>query len=693
MRQQQPVPKRRAAFPRTFSFNKIVALDYFYISWDNRTLAFLNVICHGTNLQQVGFLKSYDGGTPSSRSTWRLFHELWVRPFGLPETMLTDGGGEFRYEFERAAEQCGIMQIISDSHSPWQNGRCERHGGWVKQRLEQELQSGHSVVANAEDLDMLLASLVSHKNRWFHRGGYSPYQLTFGINPRVPIELLSDDSLQEAGVSDITADGFEQDSAAAEFNRAHAIRQRARELCVSDVARNKIRLSSQGQLHKQRQWFPGQWVFVWRRFSGTGQGHVTRCRWTGPGLVLLQSGHTVWVSMRARLLKCNSDQLRPATHDESVGAELRRSGDIKELLQQTSSHRAGAVDVAAEGPPGAEAWDEPIVHETAPAVVPGPPEHEALPSIQEEEETSQHIATDSGSANRPQQLLRDIGPIATAPATPLPGVPAPATPLPRVLPRRRQVSAQTVEEPNLEPTPEASGNESSEAGAEKRRKTEQTKNEKKRPGRDVTESEKLERIALRELRRLRREDQERKNVSTTSSSDIATSSTQVASAATADDGLEARVPDEPALLEEDEADNSLLSFLEISRLDDQNLMAMPAKSRNSEFNMREATVEDRVGFRESDISEWENIKNMGAIKIHRGRESAELKQRFPHRVITSRMIRRKKPTPGVGNFKYKSRWCVHGHRDPDSDQLRTYSPMPSTEAISMFSRFASISHC
>jgi hypothetical protein len=60
----------------------------------------------------------------------------------------------------------------------------------------------------------------------------------------------------------------------------------------------------------------------------------------------MQSGHTVWVSMRARLLKYNSDQLRPASHDEAIGAELQKSGDIKELLDQASSHRAGAVDVS-----------------------------------------------------------------------------------------------------------------------------------------------------------------------------------------------------------------------------------------------------------------------------------------------------------------------------------------------------------
>lgn len=238
------------------------SIDYFFISWAGKTLAFLNMIDHGTNLQQVARLENYDGGAPNSRETWRLFNQIWVRPFGLPEVLLTDGGGEFRFEFERSAEQHGIMHIVSDANSPWQNGRVERHGGWVKHRLEQEIQSGQSVVNNTEDMDLLLISLVSHKNQWFHRGGYSPNQFTFGVNPRVPVDLLSDDPLLEPGLSDIKAEGFEQDSAAAGFNKAHLIRQRARELCVSTTAKDKVRLSSQGRPHVQRQWFPGQWVFV-----------------------------------------------------------------------------------------------------------------------------------------------------------------------------------------------------------------------------------------------------------------------------------------------------------------------------------------------------------------------------------------------------------------------------------------------
>ena len=247
------------------------------------------------------------------------------------------------------------------------------------------------MVSSPEELDLLLTALVSHKNRWFHRGGYSPCQLVFGINPRVPFELLSDDNLQAAAISDMLSDPFDQDTSSAEFARTHLIRQRARELCIQNTARDKIRLSSRGRPHQQKEWAVNQWVYIWRKYAGTGQGHITRSRWCGPGLVLLQQGHTVWVSLRSRLLKCNSDQLRAASHEESVGAELHRAGELGDISAQLSAHRASAVDVASEGTPPAEAWDDalPIPPDGRPeqpmgevsSTLPAIPEHHVLEQV------------------------------------------------------------------------------------------------------------------------------------------------------------------------------------------------------------------------------------------------------------------------------------------------------------------------
>ena len=39
--------------------------------------------------------------------------------------------------------------------------------------------------------------------------------------------------------------------------------------------------------------------------------------------------------------------------------------------------------------------------------------------------------------------------------------------------------------------------------------------------------------------------------------------------------------------------------------------------------------------------------------------------------------------PGLHQYKAKSRFCVHGHKDPDSGTFRTFAPTPSTEALNL----------
>ena len=294
-KQHGAIDRKKATLPRTFAFNRILGLDYFFIPFQGKTLAFLNVICHGTNLQQVARLVDYSGGSPSSEATWKLFSRMWLAPYGIPEVVVSDGGSEFKAFFERSMEQAGVLQITSDASSPWQNAKVERHGGWVKSRAEAEIDAGQSILASVEDLDDLVLNIVIHKNRWFSRGGFSPAQLAFGANPRIPADLLSEDPLQGPGWDDIHLDPYDQDTPAAEFSRAHLIRRRAGELCIAQNSKDKIRLSGKGKRHPQRTWSKGQWVFVWRRTPGIPSGHITRSRWTGPGLVVLQQGHTVWV--------------------------------------------------------------------------------------------------------------------------------------------------------------------------------------------------------------------------------------------------------------------------------------------------------------------------------------------------------------------------------------------------------------
>ena len=45
----KPQPSRKGAIPRTYEFNRIMALDLFYIPLRGQSLPILNIICHGTN--------------------------------------------------------------------------------------------------------------------------------------------------------------------------------------------------------------------------------------------------------------------------------------------------------------------------------------------------------------------------------------------------------------------------------------------------------------------------------------------------------------------------------------------------------------------------------------------------------------------------------------------------------------------
>ena len=686
-KQKRPIDRKKASMPRTFAFNRQVAVDVFYISWGNRTHAFLNVICLGTNFQQIQWLRPFEGGSPSSRVTWLAFQQCWLKPFGSPELLLSDGGGEFKDHFERSLEQHNIMQVISDAASPWQNAKVERHGGWLKERAEQELMSGLGLVTSSEELDELLSSLVMHKNRWFSRGGFSPSQLVFGTNPQLPTDLLADDP-QELGWQDVDMDPFDQDTAAAQFARSHRIRQRARELCIQHNSENKIRLASKGKIYKQRQWALGQWVFVWRKHPGSGQGHVTRSRWVGPGIVVLQAGHTVYVSMRSRLWKCNSEQLRPASHHESIGAALAQTHELQDILAQTRANRCGAVDVASEGTPDERAQLEPSPDPAQRPVVVSP--DQVLPTISEESELQ--LAPPGVGVGHALRRLEDSG-------TDL----RPHGPVEPESNGSEASDRRSREEPLAEPVPEAkrlrtttsesvpSSSASSSNPSRVRRQVDAIE--------DV-EARRLQREALKELRRLNREEKLTRVVAPKSAaaqvpSDVLRPLREaLQSDDTASAGIDPSLPPEAedeslALDSRGNIEHLVFANLEPCSSEDQlTLMTKVIKPRSSEFSMKDATADDVKGFAKSDEQEWNTICGLGAVKVLSPSEASDIRKSKPHRILASRMVRRKKPTPGIGNFKYKSRWCVLGHGDPDSGTFKTFAPMPSTECISLFFQLA-----
>ena len=442
--QRGPAPRRRAQMPKTFAFNKIVALDVLYISFQDLRVPILNAVCVGSNLQvavRLPIPKGLSGGTPTSYACWKGFVETWCRYLvGVPEMVMSDPGNEFRGYFERGCEFYGIYQHLCHPESPWENGKAERHGGWLKDRLDAEIRSGRGVLENLSDIDEYLAEVCACKNRWYCREGYTPYQLVFGEQPRLPHDLLSDHITSQHCLRDVYEDPLEVDSAAGEFRRRFVVRQAARQQAMKQASHQAISRATKSAVHLVKNWAPGQWVYVFRRARAGNDLHP-RDRWVGPGVVILSNNATVYVGMRSRLWRCSHSQLRPALPAEILGKEIASDPGLQDLLHQVmSSSRVGAVAVDKEGPPG--------------------PEHDLLPVHQGEgagelpEAPSPHmdIEVGGGSMSAPPADL-----------SPPPGldIPVPAgvrrtreaenVNLPS--PMRRRVSDISVEEPLLEPPP------------------------------------------------------------------------------------------------------------------------------------------------------------------------------------------------------------------------------------------------
>ena len=113
------------------------------------------------------------------------------------------------------------------------------------------------------------------------------------------------------------------------------------------------------------------------------------------------------------------------------------------------------------------------------------------------------------------------------------------------------------------------------------------------------------------------------------------------------------------------------------------------EDKPGEVNYRKLSRDDQKRFDESDAAEWKSVLSSKAVVVLDPSAAAIIRARSPDRILSSRMVRRMKPQPGLSTPpKCKSRWCIHGHQDPDTLSLRVYAPTPHTESLYAFLHIA-----
>ena len=108
--------------------------------------------------------------------------EKWVSIFGTPTKFITDNGGEFsNEEMILATNKLNIYHKTTGAESPWQNGLCEKNHATVDNILE-ALENDYPKIP----LETLLLWACVAKNSLLMVQGFSPYQIMFGKNPKLP---------------------------------------------------------------------------------------------------------------------------------------------------------------------------------------------------------------------------------------------------------------------------------------------------------------------------------------------------------------------------------------------------------------------------------------------------------------------------------------------------------------------------
>ena len=103
-----------------------------------------------------------------------------------------DKGTEFGADFQHLCQSRGVLPVVTDLETPWQNSVVERHGALFKMVLIEKACSLEAPTAEVE-VNELIDFTFPELNRRVGSAGFSPCQRVFGRQLRLSSSLLEDD--------------------------------------------------------------------------------------------------------------------------------------------------------------------------------------------------------------------------------------------------------------------------------------------------------------------------------------------------------------------------------------------------------------------------------------------------------------------------------------------------------------------
>ena len=281
-------PDRPAvALPLATDFNQVVTMDLKI--WNQNKNEYILYLIDAFTRYQVATV--INRKTPDQVING--IFEKWIQYFGFPDKILSDNGGEFsNAEMQEVANRTNLKLFTTGAYSPWQNGLCERNHAHTDNILQSVLRDYPQL-----SLKSALTWACTAKNSLTTIHGFSPFQLVFGRNIRLPNILNDPPPTYEIKTrSKALRDNLTAIHATRE---AHMKAESCEKL--KRALKSKVRTFDHTYQH-------GDYVYFKReRQEG----------WEGPARVVFQDNKVILVRQGGFFYKVSANRIKPA-HDDLI---------------------------------------------------------------------------------------------------------------------------------------------------------------------------------------------------------------------------------------------------------------------------------------------------------------------------------------------------------------------------------------
>ena len=305
-------PRPKVAPPIAHDLNETVCMDLKI--WPKYGVIILYIIDVFTRFTQAFIIPD-----KTADSVIKPFLESWIlNSFGAPKNVLFDNGLEFvNSKMRDLCKNFNIRMFTTAAFSPHQNGLCERNHQVVDEIIEKMITGG----SYAKVKDALQPAIFA-KNIMTNSTGYSPYQLVYGKNPRIPGAIDNSPPAQDG----MTSSALIQKRLTGIFEARKALAK------ADNKARLKLAERSSRAPKLEKYEMGDQVYYKFGREPG----------WQGPGrivaqdnkLVFIRHGRNIIVSSLARVSKVfPNHSIPPAQEFTSPDTSIQQAPRISSISE------------------------------------------------------------------------------------------------------------------------------------------------------------------------------------------------------------------------------------------------------------------------------------------------------------------------------------------------------------------------